>query len=221
MALINTVKKEARAKMRKTILVIGCLLLVIGVVAGCGHKAVDTDKPKIKDQISKSQRIEEKTEGFPQIMVGVWEAKVDEYSKWGIKFEPDGSMKKIIHSVAGPVNLEQGGVYAPSIEDPNKVMAFQMGPCNAVYDANTKMLTVTIIVDYYRMEFPQGVLEGNIKDVLAGPISEDGKTWRVKWWDYGRLEGAEVPDVNEITAHPDELTFYKIDLTKDPNSRNQ
>jgi hypothetical protein len=182
------------------------LFLIIGslvLVSGCGHsQSKDVAITKESKAIGKP---------FPAVMVGVWEAKVDEYSKWGIKFESDGSIKKIIHSVAGPIKLERGGVYQEG-PDPDTYMMFQMGPCKADYDAATKIVNVSIIVDYYRMALPTGVLEGNIKDVLAGHVSEDGKTWKVKWWNYGQLEGANKPDPNEIKAHPDKLIFYKVEI---------
>jgi hypothetical protein len=203
--------------MRKTILLLvaGCLVLV----GSCKNQGAA--KPQKMEPSQPQVQEQAKSEAFPQIMVGVWEAKVDDQSKWGFKFESDGSLKKIIHSVAGPVNLESGGVYGEADNDPNSYMMFQMGPCKADYDAAAKILNVSIAVDYYRMQLPTGVIEGKIKDEFTGPVSEDGKTWKVKWWDYSWLEGAEPPDPNLVKANPFELTFYKLDIKSDANSPNQ
>ncbi|MDD5457801.1 MAG: hypothetical protein PHF37_00180 [Phycisphaerae bacterium] len=149
---------------------------------------------------------------FPQIMVGVWEVTTSDNSRWGIKFEPDGSIKKIVHMVAGAVRLEDGGVYAEGRFNPEEYMMFEMGPCVATYDTKTKELDVTIVVDYYRIELSTGVLEGKMRDDFSGPISKDGTTWKAKWWDYGWLEGATPPDVNYIKAHPEEIVFHKVEI---------
>jgi hypothetical protein len=153
---------------------------------------------------------------FPQIMVGVWEADINDNqeSKWGIKFEKDGTINKIIHSVAGPIDLREGSVTG---EGPDEGMYyyFIMGPCTSEYNPKTKKLAVKIIVDEYLMKLPTGELKGRIEDVLEGTIpAKKGLPWNVEWRAYGYLEGADRPDVNEINAHPEKLTFYKLDLKK-------
>jgi hypothetical protein len=193
---------------------IACCIGMAAVVSGCS--ASEKKGEKIVSQAQKQKEVKNKV--FPQVMVGVWEAKGGEndWEKWGIKLEPDGSIKRIVHPVVGPVKLEEGGAYKEG-EDPNDYMMVQMGPCKASYDPTTKRLDVSIVVDYYRMVLPSGVLEGKLRDEFSGPISQDGKTWKVKWWDYGWLEGAGAPDVNAIKANPEHLIFYKIDLTSEPN----
>ena len=152
---------------------------------------------------------------FPKSMVGVWEAGVVETtgSKWGIKFEPDGSIKKIIHFLAGPVNIAEGGVQANG-PDPGTYYLFAMGPCEARYMPKTRMIKVRIIVDYYIMKLPAGDLEGRTEDYFEGPVSGDGKTWNVKWWDFSWLKDAAIPDINTVRANPEPLDFEKIDLSK-------
>jgi hypothetical protein len=150
-------------------------------------------------------------EGFPEVMVGVWEVQTGRNSKWGIKFEQDGSMKRIIHAVAGPVVLNDGSVYS---EGPEKgtYYLFVMGPCTASYESATEMVKVQIIVDYFRMQFVDDALEGRMTDYIEGPVSKDGKTWETKWRCYSWLEGATPPDANIIEANPDTLIFKKIKI---------
>jgi hypothetical protein len=174
-----------------------CVLLIV-VAAGCATQKCASVQKKAANA------------RFPQSMVGLWQANTGD-THWGIKFERDGLIKKIFHFVGGPIDIEEGGVYQEG-PDPNTYMMFQMGPCKTDYDAKTKTLNASIIVDYYRMVLPGGALEGRIEDYFSGPISEDGKTWKVKWWDYGWLEGAQAPDPNIIKAHPEELIFQKSDI---------
>ena len=150
---------------------------------------------------------------FPESMVGVWEVVVNEYSgsKWGIKFEPDGSILKIIHSLAGPVNVTEGGVYLEGPE-PNTYAVFVMGPCEAKYYPEIDELGVKIILEHYEMKLPTGVLEGRIESYFSGPVSKDGQTWAVDLREYGWLEGAAAPDPKIIDQNPKKLVFTKIDL---------
>jgi hypothetical protein len=73
------------------------------------------------------------------------------------------------------------------------------------------MIKVKIILDYYIMKLPGGELEGRAEDYFDGPVSEDGKTWTVKWREYSWLKGATPPDPNVIEANPTELIFSKLD----------
>lgn len=151
---------------------------------------------------------------FPESMVGVWEVVVSEYSgsKWGIKFEPDGSIKKIIHSVAGEVNIAEGGVSAEGPED--SFYDFVMGPCEARYIPETGMIKVKIIVDYFIFKLPTGELEGRMEDYFWGAVSEDGESWKVEWLNYAWVKGASPPDINLTKANPEQVVFTKLDLTQ-------
>jgi hypothetical protein len=158
---------------------------------------------------------------FPQIMVGVWEADYAEDGyKWGVKFESDGSIKKVIHYLAGSINLAEGG-YEMEGPDPNTYAIFTMGPCTSEYDKESQVLKVKMILDYYEMQLPTGNVQGRMEDNFWGKISEDGKTWNVKWVSYGWLEGAAPPDINAIDANPESLVFKKIDISNKSGKRNQ
>jgi len=149
---------------------------------------------------------------FPKFLVGVWQADSNKFH-WGFKFEPDGSISKMVHFFAGQVDLRQGSVYLEG-PDPNTYALFVMGPCKAHYQPETRKLSVEVILEFYEMRLPQGVLRGSSKDYLEGPVSADGKTWEVEWRSYGKLEDAAEPDPNLIDAHPEELVFHKLDLAE-------
>ena len=149
---------------------------------------------------------------FPPFLVGVWKATFGKH-KWGIKFESDGSISKIIHNVVGPVKLSEGGVFLEGPEEDTYAI-FSMGPCEANYIPAGRMLKVKIVLDHYQMKLPAGDLIGRIEDYMEGPVLQDGKTWEVKWRSYGWLDGATPPDIALIDANPDTLIFTKLDLGK-------
>jgi len=189
--------------MNKILALLNCLFILFAL-AGC-----DKQNQRTSNQSQLTDQNQEKV--FPEVMVGVWEAEVSRYSKWGIKFEPDGSILKIIHSLAGPVKLEEGGTHANS-ETEDAYYVFVMGPCEANYMSSTGILKVKIVVDHFMMKLPQGELDGRIEDYFEGPISEDGTTWKVNWLNYGWLEGSDPPDPNIIEANPIPLVFTKLDI---------
>jgi hypothetical protein len=150
---------------------------------------------------------------FPEVMVGVWETEAHWRigSKFGIKFERDGSIKKIIHPVGGPINIDEGGVHKDGPEEGTYYM-FVMGPVEASYDADTQMVDVKIVVEHYVIQLPTGRLEGHMIDYVSGPISKDGKTWEAERRNHGWLDGADPPPIDLIDANPDKLVFRKLDL---------
>ncbi len=202
--------------MNKVLVSFSCCFIVLAL-AGCGQQNRRTSNlPPSAAQ---------KTE-FPEVMVGVWEAEVSAISKWGIKFEPDGSILKIIHSLPGPVNLSKGWIYWEG-PDPGTFAYFVMGPCEAKYNPANHQLSVKIVLDEFFMRFPQGDVEGRSEDHFDGPVSDDGKTWAASWRNYSSLKGGSPPDANLIEQNPEELVFTKVDVNdvdftrKDVNDINK
>ena len=107
--------------------------------------------------------------------------------------------------------MEEGGSQLEGREE-GSYAVFIMGPYNVNYTASTRELSVRIVLDYFRMEMPIGVLEGASDDYFKGLVSEDGKTWKADWIGYSELEGADRPDPNLIEANPVPLVFTKIDI---------
>jgi len=192
--------------MKKLSSLISCLFIIL-LFVGCARQDQKTSK---HTEITKQTA----EEVFPQVMVGVWEVLINKMtgSKWGIKFEPDGSIRKIIHVIAGPVNLSEGGVYHGG-SDPNVYGAYVMGPCEAKYNHKKDEVEVKIVLDYFEIKLGTGTLKGRMETYFSGPVSDDGKTWKVLERSYGSIEGASMPDPNVIDQNPNKLVFHKVDLS--------
>lgn len=148
---------------------------------------------------------------FPQQMVGVWES--EKKPKWIIRFEPDGSVVKIGHNLAGPVDLREGGAMLEGKED--SYFLFEFAPSEVKYEAESEMISVRIQLTSYTMKLPAGTLEGTNDDHFSGPVSKDGKTWHVNRRTYGTLKGAAEVSKEEIDKHPPiPMVFHKLDLEK-------
>jgi hypothetical protein len=183
-----------------------CISLVFCVLFLCGC----VEQQKSGSQAVKNINTKSVPSKFPDFLVGVWEA--NEFN-WGFKFEPDGKISKLTHTMGVPINVAEGGYDSENKENKSSG-TFVLGPCNANYDPKTGILKVSIILDYYRIEIPTGVLEGSSKDLFEGPVSEKDLTWKTNWRGYSILEGASLPDANLIDANPVKLVFKKLDLEK-------
>ncbi len=166
-------------------------------ICGCGHSGMFEIKKTSIDENKGS------------LIAGTWKTKD---VLWAITFDNDGTLKKIKHNTSVEFVVAEGGttLYGPN----NKDALFILGPCNVEYKGDN--LNVTVNIDYYKMELPQGTLEGRIKDTLLGKLSKDKSVWNVKWYCYSWLKGAVDPPVGEINSHPAELVFYK--MKNEPNS---
>ncbi len=169
--------------------------------------------------VSREHAFHERT-GFPQSMIGVWETEKHFLTnqKWGIKFEEDGSVKKVIHNLAGPINLSEGGV---TLGDPESddYAVFVMGPCTTKYDTHNKFLEVDIVVDNFVIKKGQIYLEGNVTDRFSGPVPKNGQVWEVERRTFATLDGADPISDEFAESHPDKETFYKTDLSKKPKDQ--
>ena len=155
------------------------------------------------------------TNSFPESVVGLWETELLVPAvKWDIKFEPDGSIKKIHHTVAGYVNIEEGGTDANGLE--GSYWAFVMGPCEARYIPDTNTIKVKIVVDYFIIKIPAGEIEGRMEDYFEGPLSEDGSAWNSHWQSFSWVKGKPLPPIDYIKANPEPLIFIKIDPNNPP-----
>jgi hypothetical protein len=140
---------------------------------------------------------------FPEFLVGTW--KADE-ARWVLTFEPDGSISSLNHFLGMEIDVSEGGL-SEQWRD-GVVAAYFLGPCEAVYTPATRQLDVTIILEHFYVVFPTYQIDGNCVDYLKGPVSQDGKQWKVNWFSYGAIEGAEQPDPNMVK--PKFITFTKI-----------
>jgi len=140
---------------------------------------------------------------FPEFLVGTWKA---DKARWILTFESDGSISSFRHFVGMDIDVGEGGL---SEEWRDGIVAtYILGPCQAVYTPATRQLDVTIIIEYFNIDFPNGQMGGDFVDYLKGPVSEDGERWTVNWLSYCTIEGAVPPDPNKIQPRP--LIFKKI-----------
>jgi hypothetical protein len=154
---------------------------------------------------------------FPKFLVGVWQA--DDFN-WGFKFEPDGKISKLIHTIGARIDVNEGSYYEEGIAGSS--FLYVLGPCSTHYDPKTGILKVSVVLDYFLMDIPPaGTIEGSTKDTFEGPVSAKDLAWNVKWRSYSTIEGASPPDVNLINANPQELVFKKIDLKQFEEHKHQ
>lgn len=151
------------------------------------------------------------TAWFPPEVVGVWEAQLPDI-KWDIKIEPDGSIKRVVHYVAGAVKMEEGGVSEEGRD--NSSYVFLMGPCQARYIPQSRMLQVKIVVDYFLMQIPAGEIEGRMEDYFEGFVDEDGKMWNTQWFSFTWIKDATPPNIKWLKANPEPLVFIKYNPAK-------
>ena len=178
----------------------GLVFLTLLVSCGC-----------VEQRKSKPQGITEKSDTeFPKYLVGVWEADT---FRWAFKFEKDGKISRLIHTVGVPIKVEEGLYYSEN-PDANGSGLFVLGPCDTSYDPNSKVLKVSIVLDYFRIAIMDDSIEGSSRDLFEGSVSEKDLVWNAEWRSYSMLEGGEPPDVNAINASPEKLVFRKVDLKK-------
>ena len=198
------------------------LMLVLG---GCGKPNIkDSTKPMdsnaaVWDGTPPAQAAipdffedQNKTGEFPESLAGVWEAELPDI-KWGIKLEPSGSIMRIVHSVAGPIDVVQGIVEANRPDD-GSYYIFSMGPCEARFSPETRILRVKIVVDYFIFKLPAGEIEGRMEDYFEGFVSEEGNRWDTRWFSFKWIKGLPPSNINYTIANPEPLVFIKTDPYK-------
>lgn len=229
--------------MNKILTLLSCFIFVLPL-AGCGRQNEKiSNQPQLESEIPEELLYEawdgESTGGvfpdffgdqrqrtaFPDFLVGVWEVKTGRYKdKWGFKFEPDGSILRIIYAAEGPVYLAEGESYGEATsEDGEDAYYFvTMGSCEARYTPETRMLKVQIVMEHM-LKLSPGELEGRVEDYLEGTVSEDGRIWKADWLKYGWFKDTvpPAPDPNVIKAHSVPLVFTKRPLVFAKSDRTQ
>ena len=205
---MNVKNRGKQRVMRKilNVLLTAVVLLSLGMVTGCTVSHTD---PSLKSN-----------DPFPQCLVGVW--KSNKFG-WAFKFEPDGTIKKLHHVIFRYVDMDEPVVELPGPEEGTYAL-YAMGDCKTNYDPQTRTLEVSVILEDFVMQLPNGKLQGRGEDYFSGQVSKDCETWDVQWRNYSWLEGALDPDPNIVEANPEPLVFTKVDLSEmqyqaaDPNT---
>ena len=179
--------------MNRLLVLTGCCVLLT-VVAGCSE-----------NQQRQLLLVDRDDNGFPDCLVGVWKA----YRRnWAFKFEPDGTILRMKHVLAGYVQMEEGGVFREG-PDEGTYGLFVMGPCEVNYEPKTRVLEVEVDIDNYVIQVPDAKVEGRSEDYFTGHVSDDCETWQVNWRTYAWVEGATPPDPNLVEKYPRKLVFTK------------
>lgn len=176
--------------------------MTMSFICGCGQPQMIEIKKNSIDKKSAS------------VIAGTWLCYYPIH--WEMTFSEDGKLEKMLHYTGFDFVVAEGGTteYGPNKE----IAMFVLGPCNVEAKGGDK-LSVTVSVDYYKMELPQGTLEGWIKDTLVGTLSEGGKRWDAKWYSYSKMEGAGEPNIKEMTENPVDIVLHKFN--PDPNAINR
>jgi len=217
--------------MNKILTLLSCFIFVLGL-AGCGQQNRKmSNQEELPDQ-TRQQAIHELWQGetherplpgffgdqsqrtaFPDFLVGVWEVKTGQNKdKLGFKFEPDGSILRIIYAAEGPVYLAEDGSYGEAKSE-DAYYFVMMDTCEARYTPETRMLKVRIVMNHM-FKLSTGELEGRVEDYFWGAVSEDGRIWKADWLNYGWLKDAATPSFDLIEVEPKPLVFTKSDRTQ-------
>jgi len=146
----------------------------------------------------------DKPEYFPDVMVGRWEAEAEKFN-WMFEFQPDGSILKMNHAMAGEVDLTDGEAYIEK-DKPALRMEYLVSPCKAKYDPATNEVFIEVIIGYYRIQAFDKVLEGSRTDIFRGALPEDGKMWKTELLSYLEIEGKKLKK-DAVKPHP--IVFNK------------
>ena len=178
------------------------LLLFAAIFTGGCQKANKNEHVRVV--------IEDGTQ-FPQFLVGKW--KAEHRTAMEIDFTDNGSISSTVISM-GLIEVEPGQTTTAPMRKGGKSI-IEPGPWLVKYNPANRELTVEIVLDHVYMELGDTALEGDIKDVFAGPVSEDGNSWKVTWTTYTNLTGYipgqdytdfSTPDYGYTT----ELVFNKV-----------
>jgi hypothetical protein len=136
---------------------------------------------------------------FPAFLVGTWES---DNGAWEIVFEPDGKISSAIVSL-GRVRMKPGQRTIVPMKMGGKGV-FEPGQWAVQYSQEQRELIVEIVIDRFRVEFGDSVLQGRTRDFFVGSVSGDGTSWWADRFSYP-----------EYVA--DTKTYHDYKLPFDPN----
>jgi hypothetical protein len=153
---------------------------------------------------------------FPAHMVGVW---TDASYGWGFKFEADGRVSRLTHTI-GRVQLRAGQTATiPLVEEGSGEVV--PGPWHVEYNGEDGELAVEIVLDSFSYKVMGNWIRGSSRDLFMGPLPQPGETtWRAQWINYpkyiattasGQYENYELP-YEEGMEDKGEVVFTKLDL---------
>ena len=158
--------------MKQLMVLVGCIVFLLGF-AGC-QKSAKTTPP-----VDGVEVVVEDGSEFPEFLAGTWEA---DKGGWEITFEPDGRLSSAVITM-GRVKVEPGKKTVIPMKK-GGTGVYEPGEWLAQYSPANRELVVKIVIERYRLEMGDDVLSGNLKDIFAGKVSEDGRYWLAEWFSY-------------------------------------
>jgi hypothetical protein len=149
--------------MKRSTVLIGCILLLFG---GC--QSPSNSKSGAEVTLS----------GFPKSLAGTWEAnKGNDFSYWRIVFEPNGTISSAVTPLA---EVEVRPNQTTKTKGPEGEPGFiDAGDFDVFYNPKSHELAANIKLKRFYLDLgpSHGILKGSWAYLIAGKVSEDGKTW--------------------------------------------
>jgi len=146
---------------------------------------------------------------FPPPLVGRWK---DQQKSWEFVFETDGAISSVVSPPLGWATIVPGKTTIIPMKMGGKGV-LQPGQWTLQYDPDTRELSVEVIVEKLHKEVGGGILEGSIRDIFIGRISDDYKQWQATWISFPKYV-AYIPERHELPVDPNdtitELLFEKV-----------
>ena len=120
---------------------------------------------------------------FPDELVGKW---VDQKEDWEFVFEPDGRISTSVIAL-GKVRIVPGEVTRFPTRFGGKGI-FEPGLWTVTYHPEGRELAVEVVIEYFLQDVGNHSMEGHTRDLLVGPVSEDGRRWDVDLFSSGKIE---------------------------------
>lgn len=157
-------------------LVAGCGLLAASL--GCHKQTAKTTQAPVDPNVRPVVLVA--AAAFPKEMVGVWENK--EHG-WILKFEEDGRLSKIRHTV-GRMDVTAGKkAEFPLVRGGEGTM--DPGPWQVEYNGLTGELIVEIILNGFSYSVDGHLITGSSRDLFTGTAPKAGENvWRAMWINF-------------------------------------
>jgi len=179
------------------------LLVVVLTLAGCQNLSQNRANVEV---------LIDGDESFPAVMAGRWK---DKSQGWEFVFEPDGSISSAVIYPLGKITVIPGQTTVVPMKKGGKGV-YEPGKWFVQYSPKTRELAVEVVMKHFREEMGGGVLEGDIRDVFVGEVSEDYKYWRAEWISYPKyvVSTPNEPEPQELPVDPNdtitELLFEQV-----------
>jgi len=176
--------------MRQAFSVLFCLVFVLSILTGCQETANRTLNSEGKNPV---EVIIEGDGKFPEFLAGRW--KTDGHG-WEFVFEPDGTISSAVIGL-GHMDIIPGQTATAPTRGGGGDAIFTPGLWTVQYSPVTSELIVEIVMDHIHFPMGNNLLEGKVKDVFIGGVSEGSRFWDAEWYSY--------PDYIAYTPKPERL----------------